>query len=110
VTTSPSADRAGARSGAKSRDRGRPLVAGVVALPFVAFVLVSIAVWTGRATTGRDPIAAAFAVLPLFVAGVTFAVSASRGNALRRRLAPALVAACAATALIWGGLLVALVA
>lgn len=95
---------------ARSRDRGTALVIGVVALPFVAFVLVSIAVWTGRATSGREPVAAAFAVLPLLAAGATFAVSASRGSTPRERLAPALVAACAATALIWGGLLVALVA
>lgn len=44
----------------------------------------------------------AFAVGPLVAAGITFAISAARGNAPSRRLAPMLVAACGMTALLWG--------
>ncbi|WP_052664934.1 hypothetical protein [Nitriliruptor alkaliphilus] len=92
------------------RTSGNAMVTGVIALPFVLFVAGSVAVWVGWAANGRNPVTAVFAAGPLVIAGVTFAVSALRGSAPRDRLAPALVAACGATALIWGAFLLALVA
>ena len=102
----PSTEGAGRRR--SSGDLGAVLWGGLLAAPFVAFVVVSVLVWAGWAVNGRAASTGALAAAPLVVAGLTWTVSARRGHPPRDRAAPTLIAACAATAGVWGLLLAAL--
>lgn len=106
ASTEPSAEPSRRRR--RSGDLGRVLGLGLVAAPFVLFVVVSVLFWAGWAVNGRAVSTGAIAVAPLLMAGLTWAVSARRGNPPRDRLAPTLTAACATTAGVWGLLLAGL--
>lgn len=83
------------------RGTAERISAALIALPFGAFVVLSVLLWVGWAVTGRNAVLALYAAAPLAAGGLALWVSAVRGEPRPRRWAPALVAASAVTALVW---------